>query len=120
VEAYDGCKIAQRKIPVWAFHGKLDTVIPYSEGVIAFSEILSCTTPAPEAELIFTTYDDRYHDSWIPVYDTGHTYHEPNLYEWLLRQRRADPGVATTVNDGELMIVRVFPKSYFRVLHSAG
>jgi hypothetical protein len=37
----------------------------------------------------FTTYEERYHDAWIPGYDPSHVYHDPNVYEWLLRQHRA-------------------------------
>jgi hypothetical protein len=47
--------------------------------------------------MIFTTYKDRYHDSWIPAYDTTHAYHSPNLYEWLLLQRK--PEVVTALNE---------------------
>lgn len=96
---YDGCVIAKRKIPVWAFHGRKDTVIPYSQGVIAFNEIKYCESPEPDAELIFTTYEDRYHDAWIPGYDPSHTYHNPNLYEWLLLHTRPEPGIVTAVEE---------------------
>ena len=98
-EAYDGCVIAKRKIPVWAFHGRKDTVIPYSQGLIAFNEIKFCTSPEPEAELILTTYEDRYHDAWIPGYDPTHTYHNPNVYEWLLMHTRPDPGIVTAIDE---------------------
>lgn len=96
---YDGCIISKRRIPVWAFHGEKDTVIPYVQGTTAFNEIKNCANPEPEAELIFTTYEDRYHDSWIPAYDPWHVYHNPNLYEWLLLQRRVVPDVVTSAND---------------------
>ena len=84
-----GCLISARKIPVWAFHGKLDTVVPWVQGVTAFNSVKFCGDPLPTAEMIFTTYNDRYHDSWIPAYDPSHTYHNPNLYEWLLLQTRS-------------------------------
>lgn len=100
-ESYiDGCKIAERKLPVWAFHGSGDTVVPYADGIAAFSSIKNCSDPVPEAEMIFTTYEDWYHDAWIPAYDPSHTYHTPNLYEWLLLQRRE--GDAPPVVDGLL------------------
>lgn len=98
-DAYDGCVIAKRKIPVWAFHGRMDTVIPYAQGLNAFNEIKLCTTPEPDAELIFTTYEDRYHDAWIPGYDPSHDYHDPNVYEWLLMHRRPDPALVTAVDE---------------------
>ena len=82
----DGCTIAERKIPVWAFHGREDTVVPYNDGLAAFNSIKNCKDPEPTAELIFTTYEDRYHDSWIPAYSPDNAFHTPNLYEWLLLQ----------------------------------
>jgi hypothetical protein len=107
-ETYDGCVLSRRKIPVWAFHGRRDTVVPYSLGLNAFNGIALCTTPVPTAELIFTTYEDRYHDSWIPAYDTTHTYHSPNLYEWLLLQRRYQQ-VVTSVEDHEDKVLSISP-----------
>jgi hypothetical protein len=91
-----GCKISAKQIPVWAFHGRLDTVVPYSYGLLAFNNIAFCTTPTPTAELKLTTYPDRYHDSWIPGYDTGHDIQNPNLYEWLLTKRLPAPIVTST------------------------
>lgn len=82
----EGCRIAERKIPVWAFHGREDTVVPYRDGLSAFNSIKNCHDPEPTAELIFTTYEDRYHDSWIPAYSPDNAFHTPNLYEWLLLQ----------------------------------
>lgn len=87
----DGCIISGRKIPVWAFHGQLDTVVPIWLGQAAFNGIQNCVDPSPVAPLIFTTYPDRYHDSWIPAYDPSNTYHSPNVYEWLLKQKRPEP-----------------------------
>ena len=94
----DGCEISAKKLPVWAFHGSSDTVVPYADGIAAFNSIKNCSDPAPEAEMIFTTYQDWYHDSWIPAYDPSHTYHTPNLYEWLLLHRRE--GDTSAVVDG--------------------
>jgi hypothetical protein len=90
-----GCAISEKQIPVWSFHGALDTVVPYAQGLNVFNRIKNCEDPEPVSELIFTTYADRYHDSWIPAYDPFHNYQDPNLYEWLLRQRR----VTTTVEE---------------------
>lgn len=94
----DGCKISKRGIPVWAFHGRLDTIVPYGYGLTAFNNVLYCSDHAPTADMILTTYEDRYHDSWIPAYDTGHAYHDPNLYEWLLMHRRI-PDPILSVDD---------------------
>ena len=86
-----GCIISQRRLPVWSFHGLEDTVVPYNMGWAAFSMIFNCKNPFPNAELNFTTYDDygKYHDSWLPAYDTSNLYHSPNLYQWLLLQSKS-------------------------------
>lgn len=75
----DGCPISGKKIAVWAFHGRLDTIVPHAMGQLPFKLISDCTDPVPSAEMKFTTDDDRYHDAWIPAYDPGHTFHNPNL-----------------------------------------
>ena len=86
----EGCLIAQKNLPVWAFHGEEDTIVPYEMGMQAFNSIRFCNKSASPSEMIFTTYEGRYHDSWIPAYDTSHLYHTPNLYEWLLLQTRPE------------------------------
>ena len=94
--AMAGCIIAERKISVWAFHGKLDTVVPFASGERAFNRIKNCDDPAPTAELIFTAYSDRYHDSWIPAYDPSEG-DSLNLYQWLLTKTRQRPDPASPV-----------------------
>lgn len=87
----EGCLISKRKISLWAFHGQKDTVIPHSLGLSAFRKVQNCNDPSPSADLHFTTYPDRYHDSWIPAYDASGAIHSPNLYEWFLTQKRRPP-----------------------------
>ncbi|MCA6078779.1 PKD domain-containing protein [Fulvivirga sedimenti] len=86
------CIISERKIPVWAFHGDSDGTIGYSWGRAVFNAIVACTTPVPTAELIFTTYAGVGHNSWSRAFETNYTYHQPNLYEWLLSKRRNNGG----------------------------
>jgi hypothetical protein len=110
----EGCIISGRKIPLWAFHGLEDTVVPYAMGSQAFHSVSDCADPAPEAEMIFTTYKDdgKYHDSWLPAYDTGNTYHSPNLYQWfLLQSKAANPGDVTAIGESS----KVFPDHQFSV-----
>lgn len=97
-----GCVISRRKIPVWAFHGQLDHIVLHGQGVTAFNSVKYCSNPEPTAEMIFTTYEGRYHDSWIPAYDPTHTYHNPNVYEWLLTKTR--PGLEEDVTAAEEII----------------
>jgi hypothetical protein len=89
LENGESCTIAERKISVWAFHGSKDTLVPYGAGLSAFNSIRNCLPVGSDVDMRFTTYEDRYHDAWIPGYNDTHAYHTPNLYEWLLMQKRA-------------------------------
>lgn len=99
----NGCHISRSRINVWAFHGKEDTVVPVSMGLSAFDRITTCATPAPVAEMVFTLYEDygKYHDAWLPAYDPGHTYHDPNLYEWFLSKKldKNEDGAVTGLSE---------------------
>ncbi|AUX48485.1 uncharacterized protein SOCE26_100230 [Sorangium cellulosum] len=89
------CVIADNHIPVWAFHGDADTVVPLATGQAMINAINNCEPP-PDPPPIFTIYPGVGHNSWDRAYNTGHTYHNPNLYEWLLRQRRDGASVKLT------------------------
>jgi predicted peptidase len=64
-------------LPVWAFHGAEDNVVPLERSQ-QMVEILEKEGGAPK----LTIYPDAAHDSWTE------TYNNPELYEWLLAQRR--------------------------------
>lgn len=67
-------------LPVWAFHGAKDNVVP-QERSTAMVEALKKEKATPK----FTVYPDAGHDSWTE------TYNNPELYAWLLAQKRARP-----------------------------
>ncbi|XXT25376.1 hypothetical protein WME94_27995 [Sorangium sp. So ce429] len=81
------CVIADNHIAVWAFHGDADTTVTLSKGRAMIDAINACDPP-PDPPPLFTVYPGVGHNSWDRAYNTGHTYHDPNVYEWLLRQRR--------------------------------
>lgn len=93
-----GCDVSARKIPVWAFHGDRDNTVTYNSGLGMFNSVANCTTPAPTAELIFTTYEGVGHNSWSRAYRTDNNLHTPNLYEWLLSKKLNSGG--PTANAG--------------------
>ncbi len=70
-------KEALARLPVWAFHGARDTVVPlaWSERMI---EALRRLGNQPK----FTVYPEAGHDSWTAAY------HDPALFEWLDGQWR--------------------------------
>ncbi len=67
-----------KNVPVWAFHGAKDPVVPLAESQTMVEAI---TRTGGQAKL--TVYPEAQHDSWTATYDN------PELYEWLLSHKRA-------------------------------
>ena len=66
-----------RDIPVWAFHGANDAVVPLALAQGAINIFRNCGGKAK-----FTVYPGVGHDSWTQ------TYANMDVYEWLLKQSR--------------------------------
>jgi predicted esterase len=66
-----------RDVPVWAFHGKLDTNVPYEE-----SERLIKKLKEFGSDARLTLYPDAGHDAWTE------TYENQELYDWLLSKSK--------------------------------
>ncbi|WP_375510152.1 prolyl oligopeptidase family serine peptidase [uncultured Nostoc sp.] len=66
-----------KNLPVWAFHGAKDNVVPLSE-----SEIMVSALKARDGNVKFTVYPEANHDSWTQ------TYNNPELYKWFLQHGR--------------------------------
>lgn len=98
---YDqACITAQRAIAVWAFHGTEDNAMSYYEGYRPIRGMEACNAdPAP----LFTTYEGVGHSgTWQRAYRTDNSLHNPNLYQWLLTQRRGSPPeIPPSVNAGD-------------------
>lgn len=69
-----------RRIPVWAFHGAKDPVVPVSASRRMVEALARC---GGDARL--TIYPETGHDCWTE------TYASPELYEWLLAHQRRSP-----------------------------
>ena len=68
---------AIKDIPVWAFHGMRDNVVPIErtlELVRALEKV--------DGNIKFTVYPEAGHDSWTQAYNS------PELWEWFLKQKR--------------------------------
>jgi predicted peptidase len=68
-----------RHVPVWAFHGGKDPVVP-----LRASEDMVQALKACDGDVQFTVYPEAGHDSWTE------TYQNPELYRWLLSHRRQE------------------------------
>ncbi len=65
-------------LPVWVFHGAKDSTVPLER-----SEKMVEALKKSGGNVRFTVYPNAGHDSWTEAYAN------PQLYEWLLQQKRA-------------------------------
>ncbi len=68
-----------KDVPIWAFHGAKDNIVPLSE-----SEAIVNAVNGNGGNAILTVYPDAYHDSWTKTYDNT------ELYDWFLKHRKTE------------------------------
>lgn len=68
-----------KNLPVWAFHGAKDAVVPLQRSQEMIDGIRNAG-----GEPRFTVYPEATHDSWTQAYATE------ELYDWLLTRRRSE------------------------------
>jgi predicted peptidase len=74
----DSSKVAAIKhLPIWVFHGAQDSVVSLACSEEMFEALKACN-----GNVRLTVYPEAGHDSWTQTYDN------PELYTWLLAQRR--------------------------------
>jgi predicted peptidase len=66
-----------KHLPVWAFHGARDRIVPLRESEKMVKALEDCG-----GNIRFTVYPNADHDSWTP------TYSNPALYDWFRQQHR--------------------------------
>ena len=66
-----------KDVPVWAFHGAKDPVVPLKE-----SQQMVDAVNRAGGHAKLTVYPEAQHDSWTQTYDN------PELYDWLLSHKR--------------------------------
>jgi predicted peptidase len=64
-------------VPIWAFHGAKDSVVPVKE-----SQEMVDAIRQKNGDVKFTVYPDVEHNSWTATYDN------PEVYDWLLAHKR--------------------------------
>jgi predicted esterase len=79
-----------KDIPVWAFHGARDAVIPFDKAQLLVDQFTACG-----GSVRFTVYPNGSHDgsTWTV------TYNNPDVYDWMLRKKKSPP--ATVVGNSE-------------------
>ena len=66
-------------LPVWAFHGAKDNVVPVAQS----ESMVQALRDIGAREVKLTIYPEAKHDSW------SQTYSNPEFYQWLLEHKRA-------------------------------
>jgi predicted peptidase len=69
------------RVPAWVFHGAKDSVVPIERSETMVEALKKARG---DGDVKFTVYPEAGHDSWTE------TYANPELYEWLLQQKRTD------------------------------
>lgn len=67
-----------KDLPAWIFHGAKDTVVPPEN-----SEKIHAALKKAGSRAKLTIYPEAAHDSWTAAYE------DPELWDWLMKQRRA-------------------------------
>ncbi|MGV8982655.1 carboxylesterase family protein [Clostridium sp.] len=67
-----------KDIPVWAFHGAKDNIVPIDE-----TERMVQALQKINGNVKFTVYSEATHNCWTQAYN------EPELYKWLLAQKKS-------------------------------
>lgn len=71
-------KAALKRLPIWAFHGAKDNVVPLSES----EHMVEAMKKLGADEVKLTIYPEAGHNSW------EQTYANPEVYTWLLDHKR--------------------------------
>ncbi|GAA0369867.1 prolyl oligopeptidase family serine peptidase [Bacillus horti] len=66
-----------RHVPVWAFHGAKDDIVPLYKSDEMVDALKAC-----KGNVRYTVYPEANHDSWTE------TYNNEELYTWLLQHKR--------------------------------
>ncbi|HEY0679693.1 MAG TPA: PKD domain-containing protein [Chitinophagaceae bacterium] len=100
--------IAAAALPVWAFHAQDDGIVGVGCTTGAVSMINSC---GPSVAPLMSIYPNGNHFIWDRSYDTTHTWHNPNMYEWFLSHSRSGtapapntPPIARAGNDQSITL----------------
>jgi lysophospholipase L1-like esterase/dienelactone hydrolase len=93
---------AAKSVPVWAFHGLADNVVPPARS----SEMVA-RLRAAGGKSVLIEYPGVAHDSWTFAYT------EPNLLPWLFAQRRGQPAQKMALAVSQYTALAMPPENVF-------
>lgn len=77
--------LSSSKMPVWAFHNSLDTMVSvtYTKNNVAKVDALN-----PPIKPLLTLFNSQAHDAWNKACNPGYKENSMNIYEWMLQYTR--------------------------------
>jgi lysophospholipase L1-like esterase/poly(3-hydroxybutyrate) depolymerase len=93
---------AVKSMPIWAFHGLADNVVPPSR-----SQEMIASLRAAGGKAALTEYPGVAHDSWTFAYS------EPHLLPWLFAQRRGEPAEKMEIATSQFTALAMPPENVF-------
>ena len=76
-----GKQAALKRLPVWAFHGAKDSIVPLSET----ERMVNALKRAGNQNVKLTVYPEADHDSWTE------SYQNQELFDWMLQHKAPVP-----------------------------
>jgi hypothetical protein len=74
----NGCNVSEEMLPIWAFHGDADGVVPYTVSVNHVNAVNTCSSPKCNPQSKLTIYPNVGHVVWDKAYK------ETNVINWML------------------------------------
>jgi len=93
------------EIPIYAFHGKNDVLVPYEKATPKLYEAIKATG---KNNMHFVTFTDGYHDVWEAAIVFKGTENVPAFEDWLFSQTKGKEeksGCGSSINLSELSLV---------------
>ncbi len=78
----NACRVIEKGIPVWAFHGLQDKVIPIARGQAMFAGLQNCGQTLNSKDYRFSPLNAE-HTAWPPVY--GAVSDSLSIYDWFMK-----------------------------------
>lgn len=102
-----GCLISKKGLPIWAFHGEDDFIVPLKNEQPLIDAINDCTNPVASPKPIYTIYPKGGHNAWEKAYNTSNSLYTPNLYQWMLSHTLKSCGLTRVENKKENLDISV-------------
>ncbi len=79
--------MAEKKLPVWAFHNQYDNKVSV-DNTTGYVNLINKYKPNPKPKATIFQDEDKGHDAWTKAYSLTYKENNMNIYEWMLQFHR--------------------------------